>query len=94
MRVGFVFSIIVSRSVGEEIMCLGSACFSFSVVVMPYVTAMGVAFSCWALLMSVTLSPTTMVSVGLALSFFSAVSKCTGLGLIIGTESRVTTALK
>lgn len=67
---------------------------SFSGCDIPYVTATVVAWSCCALLMSMVLSPTTIVSVGGTFNFFKAVSKCTGLGLTMGTESRVTTASK
>ena len=79
---------------GDEMRWLAPVWVSFSGCVMPYVTATAVAFSCWALFMSKMLSPTTIVSCGLALSFFRAVSKCTGLGFTSGTESRVTTASK
>jgi len=44
--------------------------------------------------MSEVLSPTTTASAGLTFTFFRVVSRCTGLGLTVGAESRVTTASK
>jgi len=93
--VRFCFSSMSAiRSGGDEIRQLAPARVSSCGVDMPYVTPTAKTFSSWALFMSQMLSPTTTVSVGLALSFFKAVSKCTGLGLTVGTESRVTTASK
>jgi len=89
-----VSSISLTRSVGEEIKQLAPARVSSSGVDTPYVTPMAKTCSSWALFMSQMLSPTTMASVGFAFTFFKTVSKCTGLGLTVGTESRVTTASK
>lgn len=84
----------VVRSVGEEIRQLAPARVSSSGVDTPYVTPTAKTCSSWALFMSQMLSPTTTASVGLTFNFFKAVSKCTGFGLTLGTESRVTTVSK
>lgn len=84
----------VIKSVGEEMRQLAPACVSSSGVDTPYMTPAAKTCSSWALFMSPMLSPTTTASVGLTFNFFKAVSKCTGLGLTVGTESRVTTASK
>jgi len=84
----------VIRSVGEVMRQLAPLRASSSGVDTPYVTPTAKTCSSWALFMSQMLSPTTTVSVGLTFSFFKAVSKCTGLGLTVGTESRVTIASK
>lgn len=90
----FDSSINLIRSMGEEIRQLAPAWVSSSGVATPYVTPTAKTCSSWAVFMSQMLSPTTMASAGLAFTFFKAVSKCTGLGLTVGTESRVTTASK
>jgi len=90
----FDSSISLTRSVGEEIKQLAPARVSSSGVDTLYVTPTLKTCSSWALFMSEVLSPTTMASVGLIFSFFKVVSKCSGLGLTVGTESLVTTASK
>jgi len=88
----FVSSISLIRSMGDEMRQLAPAWVSSSGVDKPYVTPTAKTCSSWAVFMSQMLSPTTMASVGLTFNFFRAVSKCTGLGLTLGTESRVITA--
>lgn len=90
----FDSSISLIRSVGEEIRQLAPARVNSSGVATPYVTPTAKTPFSWALFMSQMLSPTTMASAGLTFTFFKAVSKCTALGLTVGTESRVTTASK
>lgn len=90
----FDSSISLIRSIGDEMRQLAPAWVNSSGVDMPYVTPTAKTCSSWALFMSEMLSPTTMASAGLTFNFFKAASKCTGLGLTLGTESRVTTALK
>jgi len=87
-------SMSVIRSMGEEMRQLAPARVSSSGVDTPYVTPTEKTCNSLALFMSQMLSPITMASVGLTFSFFKAVSKCTGLGLTVGTESLVTAASK
>lgn len=84
----------VIRSVGEVIRCWAPVWVSCCGVDVPYVAPTGMVCSCWAVFMSVALSPTTMVSVGLVFSFLMVVSKWIGFGFTVGTSSLVTTAVK